>query len=68
MLGVNLYLMNQSFDELKASSQRQVEFLNLGQQLTDASDYLTDQIKSYVETGDKSYYDAYWKEVTNSYR
>lgn len=66
LLGINLYTMNQSFEELKASNQRQVEFLNLGQQLTDASDYLTDQIKGYVETGDKSYYDAYWKEVNET--
>ncbi|OHW63314.1 methyl-accepting chemotaxis protein 4 [Andreesenia angusta] len=66
MLGVNLYLMNQSFDELKASSQRQVDFLTLGQQITDSSDYLTDKIKSYVETGDKSHYDNYWKELNET--
>lgn len=63
VLGINIYLMGQSYKELEGSIERQIEFMELGQQLTDASDYLTDKAKSYVQFGEKVYYDEYWKEI-----
>lgn len=42
------------------------EYYLLGNQLLSASDYLTDQIKHYVQFGDKKYYNNYQMEIHES--
>lgn len=37
-------------------------------QLSDASDYLTEQIRSYAATGNQTCYDDYWKEINETRR
>lgn len=41
----------------------QASFKQLGLDLSDASDFLTSQARSYVQYGEKKYYDAYMEEV-----
>ena len=40
-------------------------FRQLGHDLSDASDFLTEQAQKYVQYGEKKYYDAYWDEINN---
>jgi methyl-accepting chemotaxis protein len=47
----------------RVATQRQMEFKQLGFDLSNASDFLTDQARRYSIAGEKRYYDAYWKEV-----
>ncbi|MDQ1910413.1 methyl-accepting chemotaxis protein [Paenibacillus sp. GD4] len=46
--------------------QRQAEFKQLGFDLANASDYLTNEARAYVQFGDKKHYDNYWKEVNDT--
>ncbi|WP_051775483.1 methyl-accepting chemotaxis protein [Paenibacillus tyrfis] len=46
--------------------QRQAQFKQLGLDLKNASDYLTEEMRRYVQFGDKQYYDHYWKEVNET--
>lgn len=66
VIGFNIYNMNKSFKSLKEIEMKQVEFIKSGQELVDASDYLTSKIQSYVQFGDKAQYDDYWKEVNET--
>ncbi|OLS01623.1 methyl-accepting chemotaxis protein [Tissierella creatinophila] len=50
----------------RIAKDRQFQFANLGLQLRDASDYLTNQVRAYVQFGEKIYYDNYWKEVNET--
>jgi methyl-accepting chemotaxis protein len=47
----------------RQSTERQMEFKQLGLDLAAASDFLTDQARRYSVFGDKRFFDAYWKEV-----
>ncbi|GMX64857.1 hypothetical protein Elgi_41260 [Paenibacillus elgii] len=46
--------------------QRQAQFKQLGFDLKNASDYLTEEMRRYVQFGDKKHYDNYWKEVNET--
>ncbi len=47
----------------RSAVARQMEFHQLGLELADASDYLTNQARLYAVTGDRAHYDNYWREV-----
>jgi methyl-accepting chemotaxis protein len=47
----------------RQSTERQMEFKQLGLDLAAASDFLTDQARRYSVFGEKRFFDAYWKEV-----
>lgn len=63
---ISLIFLNQSFKEEKLATSRQAEFKQLGIDLANASDYLTNEVKAYVQFGDKVHYDNYWKEVNET--
>lgn len=42
---------------------QQAELRELGEQLAQGSDYLTDEIRRHVQFGDMSHYDNFWNEV-----
>ena len=42
---------------------QQAEFQKLGEQLAQGSDYLTDEIRRYVQFGERVHYDNFWNEV-----
>lgn len=60
---VALFQLQQGFSAERISRKNQLKFYELGVQLQGASDYLTNQARSYVQFGEKIYYDNYWKEV-----
>ncbi|HEY4163137.1 MAG TPA: HAMP domain-containing methyl-accepting chemotaxis protein [Dongiaceae bacterium] len=56
-------LANRQIAAERESTERQMEFKQLGLDLGAASDFLTDQARRYSVFGDKRFFDAYWKEV-----
>lgn len=63
---VALNLLNASIEHERKARDEQSQFYSLGIELKDASDYLTNQARSYVQFGEKVYYDNYWKEVNET--
>ena len=62
----SVYHLNISFMKERTAVSRQAEFKQLGIDLADASDYLTNEARRYVQFGEKTYYDNYWKEVNET--
>ncbi|HEU4962609.1 MAG TPA: HAMP domain-containing methyl-accepting chemotaxis protein [Bacilli bacterium] len=62
----SLFLLEQSFNDQIDTRERQIEFKQLGLDLENASNYLTNEARAYVQFGDKSHYDNYWKEVNET--
>lgn len=61
-----LFMLNSSYKNEQLAKSRQVEFKQLGFDLANASDYLTNEAKQYAALGDKNHYDNYWKEVNET--
>lgn len=40
-----------------------IEYINIANDIMGASDYLTSEVRSYVQFAEKEYYDNYWEEV-----
>ncbi len=55
-----------SFEKMRTAEQRKSEFKQLGFDLTNASEYLTGEVRAYVQFGDKTHYDNYWREVNET--
>ena len=68
VLGAGLYVNSRSAEALKSSYERQYDFQNLGQQVANASDYLTRQARLFAVTGDPKHLDKYWTEVQETQR
>ena len=49
-----------------AALKHQVELRLLGEQLAKGSGYLTAEIRSYVQFGNKLHYDNFWREVNKT--
>ncbi|WP_338780211.1 methyl-accepting chemotaxis protein [Metabacillus sp. FJAT-52054] len=45
---------------------RELEYKNLAVELKGASDYLTNEVRSYVQFGEQKHYDNYWEEVNKT--
>ncbi|WP_017726437.1 methyl-accepting chemotaxis protein [Halalkalibacterium ligniniphilum] len=63
---ISIHLLLKSFEEYRASIAQQIEYRQLGINLADASDYLTDEARRYAVTGDSVHYDNYWREVNET--
>ncbi|WMJ82252.1 methyl-accepting chemotaxis protein [Clostridium sp. MB40-C1] len=63
---ISVAVLNQSFKNERLATSRQAEFRQLGIELSNASDYLTNEARSYVQFGEKAHYDNYWKEVNET--
>jgi methyl-accepting chemotaxis protein len=61
--GGAVVLLNRGIEKERAAGERQAEFKQLGTDLAAASDYLTDQMRRYVQFGDRRFADNYWREV-----
>lgn len=59
----SVYYLQKSFSQYQLSVERQIEFQELGDNLRNSSDYLTEQIRRYTQFGEKKFYDNYWNEV-----
>lgn len=62
LIFANLFLLFQATQERTAAVQKQIQFQELGNQLLDASDLLTNQVRGYVQFGEEFYYKDYLKE------
>jgi methyl-accepting chemotaxis protein len=61
--GVSLFLMTRAVDAERLATQRAAEFRQLGLDLANASDFLTNEARRYAVTGAKAHFDNYWREV-----
>lgn len=64
--GISVYSLQKSVAQGRVAVERQAEFKQLGVDLADSSDYLTNQARAYVQFGNKVYFDNYWKEVNET--
>ena len=63
LTGVCVVLLNESEHRESLAIKRQAEFKQLGIDLAAASDYLTNEVRYYVQFGERVHYDNYWREV-----
>lgn len=54
--------------EQRKAFEEQLEFIELSHSLSAASDYLTQEVRYYVQTEDKKHFDNYWREVNETRR
>jgi len=64
--GVTIYKLHSSVAQERAAVKKQAVFKQLGIDLENASDYLTNEARAYVQFGDKVHYENYWKEVNET--
>ncbi len=58
-----VYYLNQAILEEEQAIAEQTEFKQLGINLADASDYLTDETRKFAVTGNIKYLQNYWREI-----
>ncbi|MBM7869007.1 methyl-accepting chemotaxis protein [Clostridium pascui] len=63
LVGSSVYYLNICFKNEREATIIQAESKQLGIDLVNASDYLTNEARIYVQFGEKKHYDNYWKEV-----
>ncbi len=61
-----LFVFQKTLSSERQLKDDQLEYYKLSVSLESASDYLTNQARSYVQFGEKKYYDNYWKEVNET--
>jgi len=66
LLGASIVYMNSSIRAERTAEQRRTEFKQLGINLADASDYLTDEARKYAVTQDIAHLHKYWKEINET--
>ena len=54
--------------EQRKAFEEQLEFIELSHSLSAASDYLTQEVRYYVQTEDKKHFDNYWREINETRR
>lgn len=59
------FSIKQSVRQEQASESVQLQFQKSSQKLSDASDYLTEEVQKFVVTGNIKYMERYWREVNN---
>jgi methyl-accepting chemotaxis protein len=63
LTGASEWFAGQGVEAERRAVAKQAEFKQLGFDLSNASDFLTEQARRYTIFGDKAHLDAYWKEV-----
>jgi len=63
LLGSSIYLVQQSISAEETAVRRQAEFKQLGIDLANASDLLTNEVRRYVVTTDSQHLRNYWTEI-----
>ncbi|MFD2114948.1 methyl-accepting chemotaxis protein [Paenibacillus yanchengensis] len=64
--GISVVILQKSVAQERDAVKRQAEFKQLGFDLANSSDYLTNEVRAFVQFGDKVHYDNYWKEVNET--
>lgn len=63
LLGSSILFMSSSIKDEQTAEKRRTEFKQLGINLANASDYLTDEARKYAVTRDEIHMNKYWKEI-----
>ena len=63
LLGSSILYMSSSIKDEQTAEKRRTEFKQLGTNLANASDYLTDEARKFAVTRDESHMNKYWKEI-----
>lgn len=63
LLAGSIAYMNASIRDEQIAEQRRTEFKQLGIDLAEASDYLTEEARKYSVTGDAAHMYRYWEEI-----
>ncbi|MDR3584509.1 MAG: ATP-binding protein [Desulfosporosinus sp.] len=63
LLGSSILYMSSSIKDEQNAEKRRTEFKQLGINLANASDYLTDEARKYAVTRDEIHMNKYWKEI-----
>lgn len=66
LLGSSIVYMNSSIKDEQIAEQRRTEFKQLGINLANASDYLTDEARKYAVTRDEVHMYKYWEEINET--
>ena len=66
ILGYAAYQLNMSINKKDDALKHQAELRFLGEQLAKGSDYLTSEVRSYVQFGNKLHYENFWREVNKT--
>lgn len=66
LLIVCTMMVKTNYEKVKIAEERKTEFKQLGLDLAEASSYLTDEARKYVQFGEKVHYDNYWREVNET--
>jgi CHASE3 domain sensor protein len=62
VLVVSLYLLNNEFNDVKESTTLYTDWKSGAMDVRMASDYLTEEVRSFVVTGKEEYINAYFNE------
>ncbi|MGD6967731.1 methyl-accepting chemotaxis protein [Rossellomorea vietnamensis] len=65
-LAWSIYSLEVNIEKQQKAAQTEKQAATLTIQLQSASDYLTDQVRTYTQYGETKYYDNYWKEVNET--
>ncbi|OQY45738.1 MAG: hypothetical protein B6242_09505 [Anaerolineaceae bacterium 4572_78] len=63
LLSGSVYFLTQAIEAERLAVERRAEYKQLGIDLSDASDYLTDEVRKYVVTTNEEHLDYYWEEI-----
>ncbi len=63
LLGSSILFMSSSIKDEQSAEKRRTEFKQLGIDLANASDYLTDEARKFAVTRDEIHMNKYWKEI-----
>lgn len=63
LLAGSILYMSQSIKAEQTAEKRRTEFKELGNDLADASDYLTEEARKYAVTKDITHLNKYWEEI-----
>ena len=66
LVGYTIFQLNVSVDKKETALRQQQELMLLGEQLVKGSDYLTAEVRSYVQFGNIIHYDNFWLEVNKT--
>jgi signal transduction histidine kinase len=65
-VGVAVFKLNTGYKNEQVAINLEQELKSIGQQLAQGSDYLTDEIRYYVQFGNRIHHDNFWREVNDT--
>jgi len=63
LVGIGVLKLNAGYKNEQVAIDLERELKSIGQQLAQGSDYLTDEIRRYVQFGSRIHFDNFWREV-----